>query len=38
METRKPDRAGWEQNMDQIAVAAFEKDLKFEGFLLVRTS
>ena len=24
--------------MDQIAVAAFEKDLKFEGFLLVRTS
>lgn len=24
--------------MDQVAVAAFEKDLKFEGFLLVRTS
>ena len=24
--------------MEQIAVAAFEKDLKFEGFLLVRTS
>ena len=24
--------------MDQIAVAAFEKDLKFEGFLLVHTS
>ena len=24
--------------MDQIAVATFEKDMKFEGFLLARAS